>query len=250
MHVLVGLPRGGRCGGFGQCALANILPFDDELRLFGNDWPPFGYTMVGSTRLENFRAAIDEVNRNAIPGHIIELGVWRGGSMVMAAAVMAESKRMKRDLFLFDIFGDIAGYGTSTSFLAVPEEEVRKAFDSFDLSGPHLHFVKGLFKDTLPAWKDKQDQQIAVLRIDGNFYDSYQDALYYLYEKVPIGGIVIFDDVMSHPSVMRAWTDFKKEQGLVENINRIDKHSAWFRKEKVIKIDWSFFREPKDANKI
>ena len=40
--------------------------------------PPYGFTMVGLTRLENFRAAINEVNRQGIPGDIMELGVWRG----------------------------------------------------------------------------------------------------------------------------------------------------------------------------
>lgn len=46
-------------------------------------------------------------------------------------------------------------------------------------------------------------QSIAVLRVDGNFYDSYQDAMYYMYDVVRIGGIMIFDDVMSHPPVNR-----------------------------------------------
>ena len=44
----------------------------------------------------------------------------------------------------------------------------------------------------------------------------------YGYEKVPVGGIVIFDDVFSHPPVMSAWVDFKSDQGLPETLNRID----------------------------
>ena len=47
------------------------------------------------------------------------------------------------------------------------------------------------------------ENPIAVLRIDGNFYDSYQDAMYYLYEYVPVGGFVIFDDYFTHPPVQR-----------------------------------------------
>jgi hypothetical protein len=38
--------------------------------------PPFGYTMIGKQRLKNFLAAINEVDRNKIPGAIIETGVW------------------------------------------------------------------------------------------------------------------------------------------------------------------------------
>jgi hypothetical protein len=70
-----------------------------------------------------------------------------------------------------------------------------------------------------------------------------------MHESVPVGGIVIFDDVMSHPPVTRCWTDFKREQNLTENLQQIDRHSAWFRKERVVKIDMTHFRAPQDANK-
>ena len=40
--------------------------------------------------------------------------------------------------------------------------------------------------------------------------------------KKSVGGIVIFDDVFSHAAVMRAWLDFKSDQGLPETLNRID----------------------------
>jgi hypothetical protein len=52
-------------------------------------------------------------------------------------------------------------------------EDVKGNFDIFGLNGPNVHFVKGLFKDTIPTWK--KGTPIAVLRVDGNFYDSYQD---------------------------------------------------------------------------
>ena len=83
--------------------------------------------------------------------------------------------------------------------------------------------------------------RIAVLRIDGNFYPSYQDALYHLYDRVPVGGIVILDDVLSHSAVMQFWKDFRHDQGLPEKLVRIDKMSAWFRKQKDVRVDWSEF---------
>ena len=97
--------------------------------------------------------------------------------------------------------------------------------------------------------KFQSTEKIAVLRVDGNFYDSYQDALYFLYERIPVGGIIIFDDVLSHKDVMQFWTDFKQEQNIgVENLVRIDRHSAWFRKPKDVVLDWQYFKAPKDAN--
>jgi len=87
------------------------------------------------------------------------------------------------------------------------------------------------------------------LRVDGNFYDSTSDVLYYMYEDVSVGGIVILDDVMTHPTVRRSWDDFKADQGLPEDLNRVDYHTAWFRKSVDVKVDMSKRHPPQDVNK-
>lgn len=244
--TLVGTPLGGMYRG-GHDVGSLPQPYDEAFRFIGADWPPFGYTMIGKSRMHNLRCIIEEVNQKGVPGAIIELGVWRGGAVMFASGITKESG-ISRDLYLFDAFEAIGTYEPGAmEFLATSMEDVQGYFRSFDLDGPNIYFEKGLFKDTLPAWKDK-NIQIAVLRVDGNFYDSYQDAMYYLYEKVPVGGFVIFDDILSHPDVMRFWLDFHKEQGLTEVLNPIDVHATWFRKEKKIKIDWQHFRAPQDAN--
>lgn len=242
--VVVGLPSQGTCGGEG---CSSVLAYREEERKFGNDWPPHGFTMIGKARVANFRAAIEEVNRNGIAGAIVETGVWRGGACMFAAAVTRESSMPQRQIYLFDAFEAIGNYGEATAhFLDTSEKAVRDGFEALGLMGENIHFRKGLFKDTVPAW---DAGQIAVLRVDGNFYDSYQDALYYMYPHVPVGGIIIFDDVFSHAPVMRAWEDFKKDQGLGEELNRIDLHSAWFRKVKDVKVDAALMHAPVDVNK-
>jgi len=47
----------------------------------------------------------------------------------------------------------------------------------------------------------------------------YQEAMYYFYERVPVGGYVIFDDVRSHPEVMAFWKDFKRNQGKAVHVD-------------------------------
>jgi hypothetical protein len=267
MKAVVGFPNQGSLRG------TRTRKYNAIERKFGNDWPPFGYTMIGNTRLENFRAAIEDVNRNNIPGDIIEMGVWRGGAMIMAMAVINEYKgrfggTIDRELYVLDAFEEIpkSSYGSNSDFLFNTEQDVKDNFKVFDAYNDNVggvngngnsskknvvvHFKKGLFQTTVPIIAiDPNIKAIAVLRVDGNFYDSYQDALYYAYGKVPKGGIVIFDDVMSHPSVMQCWIDFKKDQGLTEDLNRIDTHSAWFRKETEVVIDMSKMRPPQDINK-
>lgn len=244
MNFVVGAPNQGRCAG---AACAAEAPYDAKLREFGNDWPPFGYTMIGKQRLEQFRASIHEVDRNGIKGAIIETGVWRGGAMIMAAAVTRESDFGRRDVYLYDTFESIPGYGGHQSFLENKEDEVKGYFELFGMLEDNVHFVKGLFKDTVPTWE--KGTPIAVLRVDGNFYDSYADVLYSMYEDVPVGGIVIFDDVMTHAVVMRCWQDFKRDQNLEEDLVRIDNHSAFFRKIKGVKVDQSKRLPPQDVNK-
>jgi len=202
--------------------------------------------MMGKVRLENFRAAIEDVNRKAIPGAIAELGVWRGGGMMLAAGINQES-HIKRKLFLFDAFENVKNYGNHGEFLNVDENMVRTGFRTFGLLDEYVHFEVGLFVDTVPKWK--QNEEIAVLRVDGNFYDSYQDAMYFLYESVPVDGIVIFDDVLSHLEVKKFWKEFSSEQdiGAAELVN-IDKHGAWFRKPKAVSLDWRFFKAYHDSN--
>jgi len=252
--VLVGLPFAGRCNLSNGCQPPQA-PYDENLRRFGNDWPPDGYTMIGKERLANFRAAILEVNRNRIPGAIAEFGVWRGRAMMMAAATQKYDpfSVLPRDLYLCDAYGSFGKYGNANDFLAVPLEKVQGAFETFGLNNDNIYYVKGLFSDTVKEWVDRKDP-IAVLRVDGNFYSSYQDVLYAVYENVPVGGIVIFDDVMSHEQVMQCWKDFKEDQNIPEELVRIDQHSAWFRKtkdvpEELVRIDQhsAWFRKTKDV---
>ena len=120
----------------------------------------------------------------------------------------------------------------------------------------NVFFYKGLFKDTLPGYYAKHkdsNMKLAVLRVDGNFHDSYQDALYYLYGFVPVGGFVIFDDVFSHKGAMQAWNEFNKDHGefnkdhgLPEELTRIDIYiyiySGYFRKTRSVSVDFTKMR--------
>jgi hypothetical protein len=238
----------------GQCDLKHShdctksAPFDMALRKKGNDWPIAGHTMVGLMRLDNVQSLLEDVITNQIPGDFMELGVWRGGVCIFARAVMNALHARQRNVHVFDAFEKLPGYTTAVDYLAVSEDQVRHNFEKYNLK-EGVYFHKGLFKDTVPGFSKNFTGQIAVLRVDGNFYDSYQDAMYYLYDKVPVGGYVIFDDVMSHVAVMDFWKDFKREQNVPENLTPIDDHSAYFKKTKESRTDFKYFRAPRDANK-
>lgn len=240
----------GSCGGGkGGCDLSQVKPFDPKLRDEGRDWPPLGHTMIGHKRMRNIKMVLQAVIKDNIQGSFAELGVWRGGACIYAKAIFDMYDQKNRTVHVFDAFSKLPGYGASSDFLMNSEVTVKHNFEKYGVMDESVIFHVGLFKDTVPAFSRNITSKMAVLRIDGNFYDSYQDALYYLYESVPVGGFVIFDDVMSHRMVMACWQDFKREQGLPENLTQIDVHSAYFRKERDIHIDFKFFRPPQDANK-
>ena len=231
----------------GTCYAVNQGPFSVHRRLVGRDWPTHGVTMVGHARLHNLRFCLERAIAENVPGDFVELGVWRGGASIYARAVLEVYEQRERSVRLFDAFGRIPGYGPATEFLAVTLPEVK---DNFLAYGLHegVEYNAGLFNDTLPRFRHKQKDdrfaRIAVLRIDGNFYESYQDALYYLWEFVPVGGFVIFDDYVEGkhaPWLGQFWTDFKLAHGLREKLHAVDWTSSYFRKERDVRVDWDAY---------
>ena len=80
---------------------------------------------------------------------------------------------------------------------------------------------------------------------------QHQDTLYYLYDFVPVGGVVIFDDY-THVEAREAWNDFQADQGFSESVTKIelpDKNGAWFVKTKAVTTDFSKMRPARDCNK-
>lgn len=224
-------------------------------RLCGDDWPETGSTMVGLVRMSNVASLIHRVIEDGVPGAYAELGVWRGGTCMFAEQAFRFDKKRdqnERIIHVFDAFDKLPGYGKNQDYLENSEASVRDLFAKMGALSPSVQFHVGMFKDTTKEYRATHqlgNTRIAILRIDGNFYDSYSDALYNMYEYVPIGGYVIFDDVMSHKAVMQCWKDFKAEQNIPEELVQIDKHSAFFQKTKDTIIDQSKKHAAVDANK-
>lgn len=223
-------------------------------RLCGSDFPETGATMVGLVRLSNVAELIHQVIEDDVPGAFAELGVWRGGTCIFASHAFSHDKKKgsnDRSIHVFDAFDKLPGYGSSSDYLANSEASVRARFEQFQAMGPAVHFHVGLFKDTTKEFRAAnrlENKRIAILRVDGNFYDSYSDAMYDMYDYIPVGGFVIFDDVVTHRAVLRFWNDFKADQNISEELVRIDEHSAFFRKATNTIIDQSKRRPPQDAN--
>ena len=243
------LPRGKKATDrvAGTCYVVNSGDFSVHRRLIGRDWPALGVTMVGHARLHNIRHCLEQAVAAGVPGDFVELGVWRGGASIYARAVLDVLGQRERSVRLFDAFGRIPGYGPATEFLAVTLQNVASNFETYGLEDGVVYHA-GLFNETLPgfyhAHKGDPRSRIAVLRIDGNFYESYQDALYHMWEFVPVGGFVIFDDYVegkNAPWLGHFWAEFKRAHGLREQLRAIDWTSSFFQKVTDVQVDWTAY---------
>jgi hypothetical protein len=188
----------GDCGDE-KCTLAAVKPFNAQQRQRGNVWPAVGHTMVGHIRLKNVRDLLHDVMARKVPGDFVELGVWRGGVCIFAKAIMdTQLPKEYRKVFVMDAFDALPGYKESSSFLANSEFTVRHNFEKYGLLDDRVVFIKGLFNHTLPGFATAHgNARFSMLRIDSNFYDSYQDCFYYMYERLSVGGYLIMDDIRS-----------------------------------------------------
>lgn len=198
----------------------------------GRGWPPSGYTMVGFKRLNNLQMCVEQVLRDGIPGDFIETGVWRGGATIFMRALLAAYGDTTRRVWVADSFAglpkpDAAKYPTDlgdahhelNELLAVSLEQVQANFARFELLDEQVVFLKGWFRDTLPT---APIDQLAVLRLDGDMYESTMDALVSLYPKLAVGGYAIIDDYGYVESCRQAVEDYRLLCGIRDEIITID----------------------------
>jgi|HubBroStandDraft_6_1064221.scaffolds.fasta_scaffold188773_1 O-methyltransferase len=214
--------------------LVRMRPFDAAARVAGKDWPCFGYTMVGRARLDNIEWCIRDVLERNVAGDFIETGVWRGGSAIFMRAMLQIYGVKNRVVWAADSFegmpvpeNESDGWDMSAiEQLQVSLDEVKGNFSRFGLLDDQVKFLKGWFKNTLPT---APIARLAILRMDGDLYNSTMDALTNLYDKMSPGGYVIVDDYKGWPGCRRAVHDFLDRRQLNPEIREIDNDSVFWR---------------------
>ena len=96
-------------------------------------------------------------------------------------------------------------------------------------SDNQVKFLKGWFKDTLP---NAPVSRLAILRMDGDMYESTMDSLSALYPKLSVGGYIIVDDYNAVPACREAVNQYRKTHAIVEPIHSIDWTGMYWKKER------------------
>jgi hypothetical protein len=192
-------------------------------------------TLTTPERLAALCAATEYVTSRCIQGAIVECGVWKGGSM-MAVALTLNRLSHERDIYLYDTYGgmsrpseldrdwtgkrvlddwpyesEISGVG------AVSVDEVRANLNSTGYPEHRLHFVPGLVETTIP---DRAPSEIAILRLDTDWYESTKHELEHLFPRLVPGGILMIDDYGEFQGCKAAVDEyFAREPALLTRID-------------------------------
>lgn len=184
--------------------------YDDELVEILRAVRP--YTMTSHDKLHALISAVRYVARYDVPGDIVECGVWRGGSMHAAARTLDKLGKHDRDLYLYDTFegmteptakdigpdGRLAADRMATAdrdkslvWAKASLEDVQQGFEQVPYPAERVHYVKGPVEQTIPG---SLPSQIAILRLDTDWYESTTHELTHMYDLLVPGGVLMIDD--------------------------------------------------------
>jgi hypothetical protein len=201
-----------------------------------------GLTAAGLGRNAGLMDAVKYIVANKIEGAVVECGVWRGGSVMLAAYTLRELGDTSRDLFLFDTFEgmappsekDVMFDGTTARQVldaAEPKEgednywcvagvdSVRKNILSTGYPANRVHLVKGKVEETLPH---HAPNRIALLRLDTDWYDSTRHELIHLYPRLAPHGVLIIDDYGHWQGARQAVDEYFAQLPVRPFLNRLD----------------------------
>jgi len=203
-------------------------------------------TMLPMARLDNIQNCIADVVERQVPGDLIETGVWRGGAVIFMRAVLKAYGITDRRVWVADSFAglpepDAVLFPIEAKFhnaplvrevyenFAVDLEAVKKNFASYGLLDDSVRFLRGWFKDTLPT---APIERLAVMRLDGDFYESTADALAGLYDKLSVGGYVIIDDYGEDGwnYCNRAVDEFREARQIADPLVRVDDKCCYWQR--------------------
>ncbi|WP_269542225.1 TylF/MycF/NovP-related O-methyltransferase [Cerasicoccus fimbriatus] len=198
----------------------------------------FPHSMIGQKRLDNIQFCAEQIFQDGITGDFVETGVWNGGACIFMRGLQNIYNQRERKVWVCDSFEGLPvpthhedeGIDLSKGnfpMLAISQEAVMRNFSQYGLLDEGVKFLKGWFKDTLP---NAPIEEIALLRLDGDLYESTMDAMKALYHKVPSGGYVIVDDYYAVKGCEKAVQDYLRENNAKAEIHQIDWTGVYWRK--------------------
>lgn len=220
-------------------AAQHNLPRDvtaEEADIFRKIGP---YTMTSVERAVSLIRAVEYVVDNRLEGAFVECGVWRGGSMMAVAYALMNMGETGRSLFLYDTFTGMPaptardarfdGQAASELFAAAQEDSWMRAYASLDdvtrnlestgYPMENMHVIQGKVEDTIPQ---RAPEEICLLRLDTDWYESTKHELVHLYPRLVKNGILIIDDYGHWQGAKEATDEYFSQSRPAPLLHRID----------------------------
>jgi O-methyltransferase len=146
-------------------------------------------TMTSIERMYALYQAVRHVHVASTPGDVVECGVWRGGSSMLAAMTLDSVGDRERRLWLYDTFEGMSE--PTGADVALSGERMTEGWEATGYPEDRMEFIEGKVEDTLPRLAP---DRIAVLRLDTDWYESTRHELEHLWPRLSPGGVLILDD--------------------------------------------------------
>lgn len=204
------------------------------------------YSMTPPARLVAVMDAVEYVTSRGVPGAFVECGVWLGGSVLMMILTLQRLGLDDRDVYLYDTFEgmteptavDTSPFdGAATDiwqqasasgqrafdYLFSPEmfrlDKVQEVIHATGYPRERVHFVVGPVEETVPG---TAPDEIAVLRLDTDWYGSTHHEMVHLYPRLSRAGVLIIDDYGHWEGARRAVDEYLASSGETLLLSRID----------------------------
>ncbi len=195
------------------------------------------YTMTSRERICSLIGVVEHLEATRVGGAIVECGVWRGGSVMAALYTLVRMGRLDREIFLYDTYGGMSAPGPNdgpeehelfdrlkneqglSSWCVASLEDVKANIGRCQYPLSRIQFVQGEVRDTIPA---QAPAEIALLRLDTDWYESTLHELDHLYPRLSERGFLIIDDYGRWGGCRRAVDEYFEMHGPRPFLHRVD----------------------------
>lgn len=183
---------------------------------------PVAHTLADRAQVDNVHDLIERILEAKVPGDFIEAGVYRGGITILMRGILKAHEVTDRRVFAADSFMGLPVPTKVEDAIAhevlrfadhfrVSADEVRATFQRYGLLDDQVVLLEGWFRDTLP---NAPIEKLALMRLDGDYYESTLEAITALYPKLSVGGFIIVDDYGMPVGCKQAIDEYRERHGI------------------------------------
>ena len=198
--------------------------------------------MSEMSTVDHLQWCVEEVLRNEIPGDFIETGIWKGGLPILMRGILKAWNVTDRVVWGADSFDGLPEPDPAENLedaiawflfaplerLKIPRDFVENTFLKYGLLDDQVRFLEGWFSDTLPS---APIEKLALMRLDGDWYESTMTALNALYGKLSQGGYVIIDDYGLLRGCRDAVDQFRQNHSITTPLVAVNHQVVFWKKE-------------------